>query len=695
MPNKPLHQIPVTVLKGVGDKMTEKLAKIRIHTLQDLLFHLPRRYQDRTQISPVGSLNDGDEAVIEVVVDFAQIKQGRRRSLLIQVADDSGTMLLRFFYFSAKVQAHFKQGARIRCFGEARLGPQALEMIHPEYTALDHESIEIDHALTPIYPTTEGLHQKSFRDLTDKALAWLDDNNALTEWLPAELLKKHQHFLSLQDAVKILHRPPPDIDIFQIQNGLHPAQQRLVFEELLAHQLSLKLLRHRQQQHTAPALKGDQKLWQQLEKTLPFVPTNAQQRVAKEIIADLVQPVPMMRLIQGDVGAGKTLVAVIAALQAIEANYQVAIMAPTELLAEQHFINFTQWLKPLGITTVTLTGKHKGKARKACLEKIINHQVGCIVGTHALFQKDVEYHQLGLIIIDEQHRFGVEQRMALRKKGQQQTLMPHQLLMTATPIPRTLAMSAYADLAVSVIDELPPGRTPVKTVVIPDTRREEVIQRLYLACQQKRQAYWICTLIEESDMLQCQAVEDTAILLKEQLTNIKIGLVHGRIKAAEKNELMQQFKAGEIDLLIATTVIEVGVDVPNASLMIIENPERLGLAQLHQLRGRVGRGKTESHCVLMYKPPLTYHGRKRLDILRKSSDGFVIAQKDLELRGPGEVLGTKQTGTVDFKIADLLRDDELLPDIQKTADWMLLKYPKKIKPLIQRWLVDKEKYADA
>jgi len=692
MSKNALHQIPVTELKGVGQKVAKKLAKIQIHTLQDLLFHLPSRYQDRTQVHPIASLHHGAEVVVEVIVDSSQIKQGRKRMLLVQVSDQSGTLLLRFFHFGMALQSDFKKQTAVRCFGEVRLGNQGFEIMHPEYQIMDQSDTGLDKALTPIYPTTEGLQQQTFRNLTDKALAWLNEKNGLTEWLPTVLLDKKK-LISLADAVNHLHRPPPSVNLFDLTEGQDPAQQRLVFEELLAHQLSLKQLRIKQQSIKAPALIHQGKLWQTLLSQLPFQPTNAQKRVNQEIRDDLQQSHPMMRLLQGDVGAGKTLVAVHAALQAIEAGYQVAIMAPTSLLAEQLFINFQQWLAPLQRTFITLTGKDKGKKRRLITQQIRDHEIDCIVGTHALFQDDVHYAKLGLVIIDEQHRFGVEQRMALRKKGEIQGFMPHQLLMTATPIPRTLAMSAYADLAISVINELPPGRSPVKTVVLPNSRRADVMERLRLACQEGRQAYWVCTLVEESEILQCQAAEETAELLIKELPELNIGLVHGRLKALEKNQIMASFKQHQFDLLIATTVIEVGVDVPNASLMIIENPERLGLAQLHQLRGRVGRGKAQSYCILMYQPPLSYPGKQRLGTLRKTNDGFMIAQKDLELRGAGEVLGTKQTGAVDFKIADLLRDQSALENATKTADWLLENYPKVVKPIIQRWLVDKEKYA--
>jgi ATP-dependent DNA helicase RecG len=681
---KPLAQIPVTTLKGVGPKGAERLSKLGIFNLQDLLFHLPLRYQDRTRITPIGSLTPGDQVVVEGEIELSDVRFGRRRSLLVQVTDGSGSIMLRFFHFSTAQRNALSRGKWLRCFGEIRKGPSHFEMVHPEYQALDNRTSQpLEAELTPIYPTTEGMHQLSWRTLTQQTLDLLTGYpESLTDLLPAE---QHGLSLSLAEALHYLHRPPADASLPQLFEGQHPAQQRLIFEELTAHQISLRELRQKQQQIAAPILKSDDKLKKRLLNNLPFKLTGAQQRVTQEITTDLQHPYPMLRLVQGDVGSGKTVVSALAALAAIEAGYQVALMAPTELLAEQHRINFTTWLAPLGFEPLWLTGRHKGRERKERLEKIANGDAKVVIGTHALFQADVDFHSLGLVIIDEQHRFGVHQRLALREKGDDNAT-PHQLIMTATPIPRTLAMTAYADLDLSIIDELPPGRTPVTTVVISDSRRDEVIGRVSNACADGRQAYWVCTLIEESEVLQCQAAEESALQLTERLPNLRVALVHGRLKAAEKAGVMAAFKAGEIDLLVATTVIEVGVDVPNASLMIIENPERLGLAQLHQLRGRVGRGEAESHCLLMYHPPLSNNAKARLAILRESSDGFKIAEKDLELRGPGEVLGTRQTGEMQLRIADVIRDEALLPDVQQAADEILQHHPALVKPLIQRWL---------
>ncbi len=689
-----LSRLPVTVLRGVGPKSAERLARLGIETVQDVLFHLPLRYQDRTRVVPMGQLRTGEEVVLEGEIEHVEIRFGRRRSLLVHLCDGTGRVILRFFHFSAAQKNALRKGLRLRCFGEVRNGPACQELIHPEYRVVGEEDASGgEDSLTPVYPTTEGMHQLSWRDLTEKALALLrDSRTGLQEWLPAEL-REARGFMELGEAIAYLHRPPPDAPLQLLLNGGHPAQQRLAFEELVAHQLSLRQARLQQQRHRAPALEGDGTLRGALLEKLPFSLTAAQQRVLEEISADLAQPRPMLRLVQGDVGSGKTIVAALAALQAVESGFQVALMAPTELLAEQHLKNFRHWLEPLGVEVGWLSGRVKGRARSALLTDLASGKTGLLVGTQALFQEDVHYHALGLVIVDEQHRFGVHQRLALREKGARVGTSPHQLIMTATPIPRSLAMTAYADLDLSVIDELPPGRTPVSTLVVSDQRREEIIERVRAACARGRQAYWVCTLIEESEALQCQAAEDVAAELQAALQGLKVGLVHGRLSAQDKEETMQAFKAGEIHLLVATTVIEVGVDVPNASLMIIENPERLGLSQLHQLRGRVGRGSVESHCVLLYHPPLGETARERLAVLRDSSDGFVIARKDLELRGPGEVLGVRQTGEMQFRIADILRDQNLLDDARKAADRILEDFPERVAPLVKRWLGENTRYA--
>ncbi|MET0013994.1 MAG: ATP-dependent DNA helicase RecG [Sedimenticola sp.] len=693
---KGLDQVPVTTLKGVGPRNAEKLEKIGVQTVQDILFHLPFRYQDRTRITPMGSLRHGDQVVVEGEIEASDIRFGKRRSLLVRLADGTGAITLRFFHFSGAQKSGLSRGVQLRCFGEVRNGPAGYEMVHPEYQRVGElDDAGMEESLTPVYPTTDGMHQLTWRGMSEKGLAILEAApDALPEWLPDELLNQFS-LPDLARAIRYLHRPPPDADQKVLLEGRHPAQRRLAFEELLAHQLSLRLLREKQNRAAAPPLVPSGDLTGRLLDRLPFELTRAQSRVMAEISNDLSLGHPMMRLVQGDVGSGKTVVAALAALQAVEADHQVVLMAPTELLAEQHLRSFMGWLEPLGLEVAWLTGRHKGRARESVLADIASGTARVVVGTHALFQEDVAFHGLGLVIIDEQHRFGVHQRMALREKGSSSGRVPHQLIMTATPIPRTLAMSAYADLDVSVIDELPPGRTPVSTVVISDSRRDQVIERVRAACQSGRQAYWVCTLIEESEALQCQAAEDTAALLTESLPGLRVGLVHGRLKAPEKEAVMSSFKAGDLDLLVATTVIEVGVDVPNASLMIIENPERLGLAQLHQLRGRVGRGSVESHCVLMYHAPLSENAQQRLAVMRETSDGFVVAQKDLALRGPGEVLGTRQTGEMQFRIADLMRDQPILEQVQKAAMMMLKEYPDRVQPLVRRWVGHREHYINA
>ncbi|MFZ3202285.1 MAG: ATP-dependent DNA helicase RecG [Pseudomonas sp.] len=685
-----LAAVSVTALKGVGAALAEKLAKVGLETLQDVLFHLPLRYQDRTRIVPIGELRPGQDAVVEGTVVGADVVMGRRRSLLVRLQDGSGSLSLRFYHFSQAQKEGLKRGTQVRCYGEVRPGSSGLEIYHPEYRALSaSEPIAVEQTLTPIYPSTEGLTQQRLRSLSEQALARLGPQS-LPDWLPRELARDYR-LSPLDQALRYLHRPPPDADQAELAEGRHWAQHRLAFEELLTHQLSLQRLRESVRAQQAPALPPAKRLPQQYLANLGFTPTGAQQRVGAEIAYDLSQDEPMLRLIQGDVGAGKTVVAAFAALQALEAGYQVALMAPTEILAEQHFLNFSKWLAPLGIEVAWLAGKLKGKARVAALERIAG-SAAMVVGTHALFQDEVRFARLALVIIDEQHRFGVQQRLALRQKGIGGRMCPHQLIMTATPIPRTLAMSAYADLDTSILDELPPGRTPVNTLVIADSRRPEVIERVRSACNEGRQAYWVCTLIEESEELTCQAAETTFEDLVAALGGLNVGLIHGRMKPTEKAAVMEQFKQGQLQLLVATTVIEVGVDVPNASLMIIENPERLGLAQLHQLRGRVGRGSAASHCVLLYHPPLSQLGRERLGIMRETCDGFVIAEKDLELRGPGEMLGTRQTGLLQFKVADLMRDADLLPAVRDAAQALLEHWPQHVSPLLERWLRHGQQY---
>ncbi|EOW6654527.1 ATP-dependent DNA helicase RecG [Cronobacter dublinensis] len=687
-----LDAVPLSSLTGVGASQSAKLAKIGLHTVQDLLLHFPLRYEDRTHLYPINDLLPGVYATVEGEVLNCNITFGGRRMMTCQISDGTGILTMRFFNFNAAMKNSLSAGRRVLAYGEAKRGKYGAEMIHPEYRIQgDLSTPEMQETLTPVYPTTEGIRQATLRKLTDQALELLD-TCAIAELLPPEL---SQGLMSLPEALRTLHRPPPDMKLEDVESGQHPAQRRLILEELLAHNLSMLALRAGAQRYHAQALTAKDSLKNQLLASLPFKPTGAQARVVAEVEHDMALDIPMMRLVQGDVGSGKTLVAALAALRAIANGKQVAMMAPTELLAEQHANNFRNWFAPLGIEVGWLAGKQKGKARQAQQEAIASGQVSMVVGTHAIFQEQVQFNGLALVIIDEQHRFGVHQRLALWEKGQQQGFHPHQLIMTATPIPRTLAMTAYADLDTSVIDELPPGRTPVTTVAIADTRRGEIIERVRSACQEGRQAYWVCTLIEESELLEAQAAEATWEELKATLPELNVGLVHGRMKPAEKQAVMQAFKQGEMHLLVATTVIEVGVDVPNASLMIIENPERLGLAQLHQLRGRVGRGAVASHCVLLYKSPLSKTAQLRLQVLRDSNDGFVIAQKDLEIRGPGELLGTRQTGNAEFKVADLLRDQAVIPQVQRIARHIHEQYPEHAQALIERWMPETEKYSNA
>ncbi|AMM81117.1 ATP-dependent DNA helicase RecG [Pasteurella multocida subsp. multocida PMTB2.1] len=688
-----LDAVPLTTLSGVGAAISDKLGRIGIHNLQDLLFHLPIRYEDRTRITPIHDLRPDAYATIEGVVQTCEVQFGKRPILNVSLSDGTSKIMLRFFNFNAGMKNSLQPGARVKAFGEVKRGRFMAEIHHPEYQIIrDNAPLILEETLTPIYSTTEGLKQNSLRKLTDQALAVLE-NIQIAEILPNEF---NPHPFSLKEAIRFLHRPPPDVSLEALEKGTHPAQQRLIFEELLAHNLAMQKVRIGTQQFFAYPLSYQTDLKQRFLAQLPFAPTDAQVRVTQEIEQDLTHPFPMMRLVQGDVGSGKTLVAALAALLAIDNGKQVVLMAPTEILAEQHATNFRRWFESLGIEVGWLAGKVKGKARQIELEKIRTGQVQMVVGTHALFQDEVEFSDLALVIVDEQHRFGVHQRLMLREKGKQADHYPHQLIMTATPIPRTLAMTVYADLDTSIIDELPPGRTPITTVAISEERRAEVIARVNHACvNEKRQAYWVCTLIDESEVLEAQAAQAAEAIaedLRKILPHLRIGLVHGRMKPAEKQDIMQAFKQAEIDLLVATTVIEVGVDVPNASLMIIENAERLGLSQLHQLRGRVGRGTTASFCVLMYKPPLGKISQKRLQVLRDTQDGFVISEKDLEIRGPGEVLGTKQTGVAEFKVANLMRDRKMIPTVQYYARRLIVEQPEVATKLIQRWINQREIY---
>jgi len=690
---KSLDAMSPARLKGVGPALEKKLAAIGITSIQDLLFHLPLRYEDRTRITLTARARVGEYMQFEGEVTSCELQFGKRQSLRCSLRDSSGSITLRFFHFSAAQKESLSVGTQLRVYGEVKHGRAGFELFHPEYKPLSQANQKVADTLTPIYPTTEGLMQPRLRSIIGQAVDLVVGHEAIEDYLPREIVAKF-NLASLTDAIKHIHRPPADAFGGWDREAPNPGRDRLAFEELLTHRLSLRRLREDVSAQPAPQFVGENQLIRGFLSTLPFELTGGQRRAFAEISEDLSRPTPMLRLLQGDVGSGKTVVAALSALRAIDAGYQVALMAPTEILAEQHAVNFRQWFEPLSIEVGWHSGKQKGKPRAEQLERVASGDCQILVGTHALFQGEVNYAKLGLIIIDEQHRFGVQQRLALRDKAASMRINPHQLVMTATPIPRTLAMSAYADLDNSIIDELPPGRTPVNTLIVSNERRGEVIERIAAACENQSQAYWVCTLIDESEVLQCQAAEVTAQQLAEQLPQVRVGLVHGRMKPSEKAEVMARFKAAEIDLLVATTVIEVGVDVPNSSLMVIENPERLGLAQLHQLRGRVGRGSIKSHCILLYQSPLSRNGKERLGVMRESNDGFYIAEKDLELRGPGQVLGTAQTGLMEFRIADHVRDAAMLDEVKDAADHVLSQHPQVVDSLVRRWLGENIHYAN-
>ncbi|MDH5344576.1 MAG: ATP-dependent DNA helicase RecG [Gammaproteobacteria bacterium] len=682
---------PLTVLRGVGPALAETLSKLHLRQVEDLLFLLPLRYEDRTTLHRVGSLRPGMRCLTSAQVLLAETVFRGRRSLLVRIGDGSGQLTLRFFHFSRQQQTQFQPGVVITCYGDVRPGPVGLEMVHPEYRILRAgQSPAVEKALTPVYPLTEGVQQGRIRNLVGQAIAMMSSDPP-RELLPAET-RSELGLPSLDEALRYLHSPPPDVDLASIEAGRHPCQVRLAFEELLAHYMSLRHLRSIAARESASPLPPGPTLMRSFIDSLPYALTGAQNRVIAEIGADLARPHPMMRLIQGDVGSGKTVVAAAACAQAVAAGVQAAVMAPTELLAEQHWAGFNAWFGGLGVELAWLSGSQRQADRRASLAAIESGRAQIAIGTHALFQEGVSFRNLGLIVIDEQHRFGVHQRVALRDKGASGVSHPHQLVMTATPIPRTLAMAAYADLDTSIIDELPPGRQPVVTVAMPDTRRGEVIERVRTACGRGQQAYWVCPLIDESDVLDYQAAEASHRMLEDALGELRIGLVHGRMKNTERDRVMRAFKGGDIDVLVATTVIEVGVDVPNASLMIIENAERMGLSQLHQLRGRVGRGAGQSHCVLLYRPPLGQLAKNRLGVLRETNDGFVVAQRDLELRGPGELLGTRQTGLPEYRIANLVRDADLMPAVQKAAGLVQRESPDAEREIVGRWLGNVQHY---
>jgi len=687
-------------LRGVGPAVAERLARLGIERPLDLLFLLPQRYEDRTRLAPLGTLRPGERAVVEGEIALVDVAYRRRRSLLVRLADGTGQLTLRFFHFSRAQQANLVAGTRLRCYGEVRPGPLGPEMVHPEYRVLaPGELAPLDERLTAVYPTVEGLTQFRLRDLTSQALDRLLP--ALTDELPG-LAIRGLALPGLAEALRYVHRPPTGADLHLLSSGMHACQRRLALEELLAQHLSLRQVRERARQDAALALTSTTErardLRQRFFLRLGFELTGGQRAALADIDADLASGCPMMRLVQGDVGCGKTVVAAAGALLAVAEGHQVAIMAPTELLAEQHRDTFRRWLEPVGVTVAWLSGSLRQKARSQTYTAIEDGTAEIIVGTHALFQEGLRYHSLALVIVDEQHRFGVHQRLKLMDKGAGgsaagRELKPHQLVMTATPIPRTLAMTLYADLDSSVIRELPPGRQPVTTVALPERRRPEVVARVQAACRSGARVYWVCPLIDESEHLESEAAEPTAAALAEALPDVRVGLIHGRMAATDKERVMKAFAQGKVQLLVATTVIEVGVDVPAATLMIIENAERLGLSQLHQLRGRVGRGQKSSTCVLLYRSPLAPMARARLDVLRSTNDGFEVAQRDLELRGPGEVLGTRQTGLMQLRVADLVRDADLMPVVQDLAR-QVAGQPAVPAELMQRWIGSDSRYGE-
>ncbi|MEN9449998.1 MAG: ATP-dependent helicase RecG [Pseudomonadota bacterium] len=692
-----LSEISCTQLLGVGPKISNYLSKCGILNLQDLLLHLPLRYENRTQLTAIKDARCGTHALISGVIhhDLHPIKS--KKSFSCKLSDETGSIVLRFFHFKPKQFHQLKQGLRLLCFGEVRAKKNRffeLEMLHPDYEFLRNNNAPfLPNYLTGIYPTTPGMSQKLWHKLIAQVFHLLFTHNEakpikkqqhyFPEYLPKDLLKRIK-FPSLLEALYYIHRPPADAPLEELATGRHITQQRLALEELLAHSLSVQQIKRKRTAETAPRLKSDPDLIKRFLTALPFQLTQAQKRVIKEINRDMQATIPMQRLLQGDVGSGKTVVAAFAALLAIANHYQVALMAPTELLSEQHYQHFYRWLAPLGFHVVCLNAGLQGKAKNQTLAEIKSGKAHIAIGTHALFQDGVHFANLGFIIVDEQHRFGVQQRLALWKKGQQEKLQAHQLFMTATPIPRTLAMTSFTDLDISFLDELPPGRLPVQTIVLSDHRRPEVIERVRATCTQQKQVYWVCPLIEESDLQHYQAAETTFKTLKADLTDLRLGLIHGRLPSTEKERIMRDFKNGELDLLVATSVIEVGVDVSSANLIVIENAERLGLAQLHQLRGRVGRSETKGFCILLYQT-LSPLAKERLGIMRNSNDGFMIAQRDLELRGPGEIWGLRQTGWKQLRIADLKRDHALIPHVLNLSSTLHTEYPYLIEPIIQRW----------
>ena len=681
-------------LSGVGPKILEKLERLGIYRLEHLLLHLPRDYEDRTRVTPINQLRPGgDRCQVEGVVVDARVEffSGQRR-LRVKIEDDSGaTLELYFMRFNRFQQDKLAIGVAVRCYGEVKLSRRTFRMFHPEFELITLGQAMESKALTPVYPTTEGLAQVSLRKLIERALVWAWDHREQLELPPWEALFEELRLPGFIEALQCLHTPALGLSLKEIQREDYPSRRRLILEELVAYQISFLQLRARAERRAAEPITGGEELIARLRAQLAFTLTGAQEQVLREIRSDLAREVPMMRLLQGDVGSGKTLVAVMAALCAVAQDIQVAVMAPTELLAKQHYRSFWDWLYPLGIEIAFLSSSQSAAQKQETKVRIQTHQARIVIGTHALIQEDVEFDRLGLLIIDEQHRFGVHQRLALRRKGETEGRLPHQLIMTATPIPRSLAMTFYADLEQSVIGEMPPGRKPVRTVAMSQDRRAEVLERIREVCGHDQQTYWVCTLVEDSEVLQCEAAERTLETLREALPQIEVGLVHGRMKAVEKEQVMQHFKSGKVQLLVATTVIEVGVDVPNATLMVIENAERLGLAQLHQLRGRIGRGQKQSACVLLYRGPLSENAQTRIQAMRETTDGFEIARMDLRLRGPGQLLGSKQAGEMVFRVADLSRDERKLQQVHQLAERIMQQSEPAAEALMVRWLGESRK----
>ena len=693
--NIPLHLQSIKHIQGIGPTIEDKLFSMGIKTVYDILFHLPIRYQDRSKVQPIGSIKKDHFVVIEGEIRVSDIIFNKRRNLLCKIQDQTGTITLRFFNFNKTQKNSFRPGIYIRCFGKTSISRGGLEMIHPEYEFINKDSLYKDSEyLTAIYSTTEGLSQKRWRKFISSAFELIKQDE-IPELLTKEHLSKIKNNVTtdIYKTLKLLHYPPVNTDCLKIIEGNHPYQRRLAFEELISHRLSFRILKNKLIQSSVNDLYYCENLEREFIKNLPFSLTKSQYKVLQELKSDLNKKTPMLRLLQGDVGSGKTVIGALLAIQCIKNKKQVALMAPTEILAEQHLNTFLLFFEKYNVSACLLTSKVNKRDKKTILNNLSSGKIDIVIGTHAIIQDSVKFSDLGLVIIDEQHRFGVEQRRILKNKTKNKKSV-HQLIMTATPIPRTLAMTFYADLDYSIIDELPPGRKEINTIIVSNDRRKEVIDRIKNACNEGKQVYWICTLVEESETLQCQAAESTAEILSKNLTDINVGLVHGRLKSDEKTQIMSLFKSGDIQLLVATTVVEVGVDVPNASLIVIENPERLGLSQLHQLRGRVGRGEIQSHCVLMYQKPISKNAKERLTAMRETNDGFLLAEKDLALRGAGEMLGTKQSGEKQFRIANLERDMDMIDGVVHVSEIILNEDLNKANELISRWCPLAENYID-